>query len=463
METLFLYCNKINSFIEENMKKNVLNIGWLVVAFLGLPSHLPAQELFPDGSVIPEWFYDDSLRDVSKLGKMYEVTDYGVVKDSTLVQTDKIQAVIDQAAQSGGGVVCIPEGTYLSGSLFFKPGTHLYLKKGGTLKGSDNISDFAVVDTRMEGQNLKYFAALVNAAGVDGFTLSGEGKINGNGLRYWKEFWLRREVNRHCTNLEALRPRLVFISDSKDVQISGVRLENSPFWTTHLYRCENVKLLGLHIFAPAAPVKAPSSDAIDIDVCTNVLVKNCHISVNDDAVALKGGKGPWADSDKEHNGSNRNIIIEDCVYGFCHSALTCGSESIHNHNVIFRRIQVDKAQRVLWLKMRPDMPQRYEYIKVEDIKGNAGTLLYVKPWTQFFDLKGRKDIPRSYSNHITLRNIHLDCKKVFDVQKAEDQYFLSDFVFENLTIQAAKAPGTLSGLIDGVEMKNVRVNGVEMK
>lgn len=97
--------------------------------------------------------------------------------------------------------------------------------------------------------------------------------------------------------MDELRPRLVYISNSNDVQISGVRLMNSPFWTTHIYRCNNIKLLNLHIFAPAAPVKAPSSDAIDIDVCNNVLVKNCYMSVNDDAVALKGGKGPWADKD----------------------------------------------------------------------------------------------------------------------------------------------------------------------
>lgn len=136
-----------------------------------------------------------------------------------------------------------------------------------------------MIDTRLEGQNLTYFAALVNVIGVDGFTLSGEGKINGNGLRFWKSFWLRRQVNPQCTNLEELRPRLVYIADSKNVQLSGVRLENSPFWTTHLYRCENVKLLNLSIFAPHSPVKAPSSDAIDIDVCKNVLVKGCYMSV----------------------------------------------------------------------------------------------------------------------------------------------------------------------------------------
>ena len=76
-----------------------------------------------------------------------------------LLQTEQIQAVIDKAAQEGGGVICIPQGTFLSGSLFFKPHTHLYLEKGAVLKGSDDISHFDVIDTRLEGQNLKYFAA----------------------------------------------------------------------------------------------------------------------------------------------------------------------------------------------------------------------------------------------------------------------------------------------------------------
>ena len=282
--------------------------------FLWLAGSVFAQERFPDGTPIPDWFADSRVTPVKELGGIYRITDYGVQNDSTLLQTEQIQAVIDKAAQEGGGVICIPQGTFLSGSLFFKPHTHLYLEKGAVLKGSDDISHFDVIDTRLEGQNLKYFAALVNAIGVDGFTLSGEGKINGNGLRFWKSFWLRRQVNPQCTNLEELRPRLVYIADSKDVQLSGVRLENSPFWTTHLYRCEKVKLLNLSIFAPRSPVKAPSSDAIDIDVCKNVLVKGCYMSVNDDAIALKGGKGPWADQDKVNNGSNLNIIIEDCVW-----------------------------------------------------------------------------------------------------------------------------------------------------
>ena len=113
---------------------------------------------------------------VKELGGIYRITDYGVQNDSTLLQTEQIQAVIDKAAQEGGGVICIPQGTFLSGSLFFKPRTHLYLEKGAVLKGSDDISHFDVIDTRLEGQNLKYFAALVNAIGVEGLSIFRGGK-----------------------------------------------------------------------------------------------------------------------------------------------------------------------------------------------------------------------------------------------------------------------------------------------
>lgn len=437
--------------------------GWLLWCLSWMAVSVFASEIFPDGTPIPEWFREHRVVSIKELGKQYCITNYGVQNDSTILQTERIQAVIDKAAQEGGGVICIPKGTFLSGSLFFRPRTHLYLEKGATLKGSDDISHFDVIDTRLEGQNLTYFAALVNVIGVDGFTLSGEGKINGNGLRFWKSFWLRRQVNPQCTNLEELRTRLVYIADSKDVQLSGVRLENSPFWTTHLYRCENVKLLNLSIFAPHSPVKAPSSDAIDIDVCKNVLVKGCYMSVNDDAIALKGGKGPWADQDKVNNGSNLNIIIEDCVWGFCHSALTCGSESIHNRNILVRRCRVEHAQRLLWLKMRPDTPQNYEYIQLEDITGSAINFLFAQPWTQFFDLKDRKDVPYSYSSHVTMRNIQLDCDVLFAVKKDETQYKLSDFLFENLKITARKSGEICKDYIHNLQIRNVTVNGVHLK
>ncbi|UCS92130.1 exopolygalacturonase [Echinicola marina] len=420
---------------------------------------LAQQEVFPDGTAIPEWFSETKPTDIHQLGKHYLITDYGVKQDSNLVQTDKIQAIIDLAHKEGGGVIIIPKGTFLSGSIFFKPGTHLHLEKDAVLKGSDDISHFKLLDTRIEGQNRKYFAALVNADGLDGFTISGKGTLNGNGLRFWRSFWLRRKWNPDCTNLDEMRPRLLFISNSKNIQVSGIRLINSPFWTSHYYKCENVKILDLYIFAPHEPKheKAPSSDAIDLDVCKNVLVKNCYMSVNDDAIALKGGKGPNADKD-HNNGGNYNIIVEDCEFGYCHSALTCGSESIHNRNIILRRTKVSHATRLLWLKMRPDTPQHYEHILVEDIKGNAKNMLFIKPWTQFFDLKGEEGIRSSSANNITFHNIDLECELIFNTRDS-DQYQVSDLHLKNMKLSTPKEQDVHLDYINGLEFSNLSING----
>ncbi|MDP5201347.1 glycoside hydrolase family 28 protein [Flavobacterium sp. DG2-3] len=412
-------------------------------------------EFFPDGSPISSWFKNDQKLQLKDLGKQYRITDFGVKQDSTLIQTKSIQSVIDQASLNGGGVIVFPKGVFLSGALFFKPKTALYLEKGAVLKGSDAIADYPIRASRIEGQNLDYFPALVNAYGVDRFSISGEGTINGNGKKFWEAFWKRRSENPNCTNLEVSRPRLVFVWNCNDVQFQDVKLINSGFWTNHFYKCKNVKLLNLYIFSPHIGIKAPSTDAVDLDVCENVLIKNCYMSVNDDAVALKGGKGPYADQD-ENNGSNKNIIIEDCTFGFCHSALTNGSEAIHNRNVIFRDSKIEGASRLLWLKMRPDTPQRYEYILVENIQGEAETGLAIFAWRQFYDLKNRKDIPLSYGDHITLRNINLKCTNFYGVEK-DPNVRLSNFEFKNLNIESVKTKIDKS-IVDGIIFKNVYLN-----
>lgn len=435
----------------------------------------PVQDLWPDGTVVSEWFHDTTPVDLSQLGKQYKLTDYGVFADGR-VKTLEIQWIIDEAAKNGGGVIVVPSGVFMTGGLVFKQGTHLYLEEGAVLMGSDFIGDYPLGKTRIEGETCTYFGALINADGLDGFTISGKGTIDGNGLRYHQQFWLRRKWNRQCTNKDEQRPRLVYISNCKNVQIEGVKLQNSAFWTTHIYNSENVKILGCRIYSLGKPdtSKGPSTDAIDLDVVKNILVKNCYMSVNDDAVAIKGGKGPYADAFmKEYpgvripdesigNGKNENIIIEDCEYGFCHGCLTLGSESVYDHNIILRRIHIsEQANNLLWIKCRPDTPQQYEYVTVEDIDGPVKNFLLVAGWTQFYDLKGRQDAPKSYADHITMRRCQVDCNVFFNAKEQEEVSHLSNFTFEDLDIQA-KNGSFVHDFVDGFATKNIKVNGEQI-
>ena len=392
---------------------------------------------FPDGTPISSWFADSRIPDARTLGRRYVLTEHGI-EPGTEVRTQAIQQLIDRIAGEGGGLLVVPRGVFRTGALFFRPGVHLMLEQDAVLQGSDDISDYPVMDTRIEGESCRYFAALINAEHCDGLTILGPGTIDGNGFRFWKAFWLRRAWNPACTNKDEQRPRLIFISGSRDVTLAGVRMRNAAFWTCHLYRCRYVKILNCSMYSPFEPVKAPSTDAIDLDACEDVLVKGCSMHVNDDAVALKGGKGPWADRQAE-NGRNERIIVEDCHYGFCHGCLTLGSEAVHCRNIILRRITVDSGFNLLWLKMRPDTPQHYEYVLVEDVVGHVDSFLQIDRWNQFFDLKDRREIPLSYADHITMQRCMVDCGTCYRVQTDESQYLLSDFAFRELSVRADAA------------------------
>ncbi len=441
-------------FIHQAM--SIRQFLFCTIVFLQAVVRSQAQETFPNGEEIAPWFADTTRIDINTLGEKYVITDYGVCRDSTILQTEAIQRVIDLAAARGGGVIVVPQGTFLSASLFFRQGTHLHLCEGAVIKGIDEIKYYPIVKTRLEGQTLNYFAALINADGLDNFTISGQGTIDGNGKKFWEEFWLRFQLNSECTNLEALRPRLVYISNCTNIQVQDVRLINSPFWTNHLYHCDHVKYIGCYIFAPTTGVKAPSSDAIDIDYCHDILVSGCYMSVNDDAVVLKGGKGTYADQNPD-NGPNYNIIVSNCTFGRVHGCLTLGSESLHDWNIILRHSTFSDAQRVLWLKMRPDTPQHYEQILLDTISGDCESFIVIRPWTQFFAPQERDDMPLSQCNDICIRNVNTLCERFFDIGLSE-KYSLSKFSFVNCDI-IEKKESFSSSLIPSTTVENVTING----
>lgn len=396
--------------------------------------------------------------------QQYIVTEHGVGTDSTQISTTALQAVIDKAEAAGGGTIVIPKGVYLSGALFFKPKTKLALLSGAVLKGSDNIDNYPLIPSRMEGRSIYYYAALINAYNVDSFTITGPGIIDGNGLLFWKKFWAyrdaMREVGKEATNLDVHRPRLVFIWGSDQVKIKNVTLQNSGFWTTHLYQCNDVLIEDCKILSPYKPVPAPSTDGIDIDVCKRVTVRRCFITVNDDAVCIKGGKGPTAHQLPE-NGIVEDVLIEDCVFGESHGTLTLGSESIHARNITLRNCTVDNNNSILRLKMRPDTYQLFENILVENITGKSGPVISMNPWKQFFDLGGSTEKPSAIVRNITFKNISVQCSR-FGEMNGNPNDRVSNILFTNINITTA-TPELKTTYTDHITFKNVVVNGNTVK
>ena len=177
------------------------------------------------------------------------------------------------------------------------------------------------------------------------------------------------------------------------------------------------------------------------------------MEVNDDAIALKGGKGVYADLDP-NNGPNERIIIEDNEFGFCHSVLTCGSESIHNRNIIVRDNKINGAWQLTHFKLRPDTPSLYEYISIENINGTlTGSFIILNPWTQYAVSIDREDMPISKVEHISYKNCHLEAGIFFNVSKGNN-YLIDDLSFSDIEV-ITNDKGIDMNNINNVKIKNV--------
>src|SRR3982750_3048673 len=99
-----------------------------------------------------------SIVGLNATSQEFIITKFGVSTDTTKLNTEAIQNVINNASENGGGTIVIPKGVFLTGALFFKPNTKLHLLEGAVLKGSDHIADYPLLPSRMEGQNQLYYA-----------------------------------------------------------------------------------------------------------------------------------------------------------------------------------------------------------------------------------------------------------------------------------------------------------------
>jgi len=250
----------------------------------------------------------------SKPTKRYVITDYGAVDDGKTVNTKAIQSAIDKCAADGGGVLIVPKGTFLTGSVFFKQGVDLLLEKEGVLKGTVEPNDYPQVDTRWEGEEMVWTAALVNFFNMKDMSLTGSGQIDGSGDR-----WMQR-YPRGSRELRIGRPRLIAIQNCKEVKVSDLSLKNQACWGLFILYSENVVVENLIIRAEHNII---SSDGIDVDSSKNVLITGCDIDVNDDCIAIKSGKD---EDGRRVNRPAEDIIVDKCRFRYGHGGVSMGSE-----------------------------------------------------------------------------------------------------------------------------------------
>ena len=169
------------------------------------------------------------------------------------------QAAGDKVSASGGGTVRVPAGKYVVAGICLKDNVALQLDEGAALLGATNHLDYA-------GRPL----AVVSATGAANVALVGKGTVDGRGWaapvrdnapHRWKDCLFFR-----CRN----------------VRVEGVRLVDPASWTCHFRECDGVVARGVTIHGHANF----NNDGFDID-SKNVLIEDCVVDSDDDAICLK--------------------------------------------------------------------------------------------------------------------------------------------------------------------------------
>lgn len=294
----------------------------------------------------------------------FNIINFGAKADGITKNTEFINKAIDECNKSGGGVVIIPKGLWLTGPITLKSNVNLQVEAGALLQFSDQREDFPLVESTYEGMPAYRNQSPIRAQDAENIAITGKGIIDGAGGVWrpvkkskltdnqWKtlvasggvldakgDTWYPSESalkgsmsenpgvmtsGKTMQDNEAikdfLRPNLLSFTNCKQILLQDVTFQNSPAWCLHPLLSEHLTLRNLVIKNPAY---AQNGDGVDIESCKNVMVEGCLFDVGDDAICLKSGRNEFG---RKRGVPTENIIIHDNTVYAAHGGVVIGSE-----------------------------------------------------------------------------------------------------------------------------------------
>jgi len=230
-----------------------------------------------------------------------DIRECGAIPDGKTVCTAAIQQAIDRCAAQGGGVVRVPSGTWLTGTLYLESRVTLCLDKGSTLLGSRDRTDYGRPRKAAAGDQPSSFAygAILAGANLHEVAITGEGTIDGQG-----------DAFRDKTKL---RPKAIYLTGCRDVLVENVTLRNAGSWMQHYRDCDRLTIRKITVFNHVSF----NNDGLNIDSCRDVTIADCRVDSDDDGIVLKSlSRKPC-----------QNVTIRGCVVSSHCNALKLGTES----------------------------------------------------------------------------------------------------------------------------------------
>jgi len=213
----------------------------------------------------------------------YNILNYGAKADGKIFNTQSIQSAIDAANKNGGGRVIIPEGIFLTGSIILKSNVELHLEEKAVLLGSTKRDDY---------KKLNRWRALILADNQNNISITGKGKIDGQGRRLAlniDSLFYIGQLDSASYNFadkrpsHLVRPQLIEFVNCKNIVVKNISLCNAACWVQTYDQCSNILLDSVTVNSDAYW----NNDGIDIQDCHNARITNCTINSADDGICLK--------------------------------------------------------------------------------------------------------------------------------------------------------------------------------
>ncbi len=290
-------------------------------------------------------------------------TDFGAVGDGTHDDTHAVQAAIDACTAQGGGQVVIPAGkTFLIGPIELKSNLHLHLEADGRLLANPDESIYqlsAFGDNRGEGMLWLW------ANGADNLTISGQGIIDGNGIAFMGPELHDSYVLKDLADPKFdPRPHVLTLFGVRNLDISGVTVQNGAYWTIHLVGCDGARI---HDMSLLNQLKIRNGDGIDLDHTSNVEIWNCLIESGDDCICLKNRR-EYSEGYTQafhylgrpegivmHSSRCQHIRVRNCVMTGRSCTIKIGSENMDSiSDVRFDDCVIRASNRALGIQNRDE-------------------------------------------------------------------------------------------------------------
>ena len=235
----------------------------------------------------------------------FDVMAFGAKADGTTLNTQAFQAAIDACTAAGGGYVFFPPGRFMTGGLVLKSRVTLWTSPGTTILGSPRLEDYPVHRPKLASRTRQYVQhALLYGEDLEFVGIQGPGVLDGQGAEFRRQFG----------GAYLKRPFLVRLVNCRDVRVEGVTLSQSAMWAMQLLACERARIEGVRVWAHAAV----NNDGFDLDACRDVVINNCLVDSDDDALVLKSTL----------HRPCRNIAVTNCILASHCNAFKMGTEAL---------------------------------------------------------------------------------------------------------------------------------------